>query len=58
MDERNIKINVTRTYVRSGNYEGHDYYHLIAETAEGFTLKTKLTKFEYEVVKDNYAIAG
>lgn len=54
MQETKIKLNIKEIKAIKGNFEGHDYYQLRAETEEGFTLKTRLTPFEYNVVKDNY----
>lgn len=54
MEENRIKLNIKEVKAIKGNFEGHDYYQLRAETEEGFILKTKLTPFEYNVVKDNY----
>lgn len=54
METTPIKLNITRIEAIKGSFEGHEYYQLRAQTEEGFVLKTKLTAFEYNVVKDNY----
>lgn len=50
MIDTDVKLELERTFLRKGNYEGHDYYQLIATTPEGFTLKARLTAFEYNSV--------
>lgn len=47
------KVNIVNSYLNAGSFEGHDYYQLIAETDTGIKLKTKLTAFEYNVMKAN-----
>lgn len=44
-------INVTGLYLVKGNYEGYDYYKMIAETDKGIVLNKKLTQFEYDTLK-------
>ena len=50
MEKQKINLKITNTYVIHGNYEGHDYYQIVAETSDGFQLKTKLTAFEYGIL--------
>lgn len=52
----NIPINIKIISVRlvKGNYEGFDYYKIIAETDLGIELSKKLTQFEYNTLKANY----
>lgn len=44
-------IEFTSVSLVKGNYEGYDYYKIVAETASGFKLQTKLTCFEYNTLK-------
>ena len=50
MQETPIKLNIVKTVIVKGNYEGHDYYKIIAETSKGLTLSRKLTAFEYQTL--------
>lgn len=43
-----IKGTVKEAYIEKGNYEGYDYYRMVIRLAEGFTLKCKLTEYEYK----------
>lgn len=45
----NIKI--TGLYLVKGNYEGYDYFKMIAETDKGIAFNKKLTQFEYDTLK-------
>lgn len=44
-------IKVTSVCLVKGNYEGYDYYKLVAETDKGIQLAKKLTEFEYNTLK-------
>lgn len=44
-------INITGVYLMKGNYEGYDYFKLLAESDKGITLSKKLTEFEYNTLK-------
>ena len=51
-----IKLNITKTYLVEGEYEGHVYHKLNAETSEGIKLSTKLTSFEYNTLLAKLAV--
>lgn len=53
MEETQVSIKLDKVIVRHGNYEGHDYYQMVAYTDDGFVLKSKLTPFEYRVIMEN-----
>lgn len=44
------KVKITDIYLKKGNYEGFDFFKLVAETDKGIKLQTKLTAFEYNVL--------
>ena len=46
-DSTPINLTITKVYLTRGNYEGFDYFKLIAETNVGIKLQTKLTAYEY-----------
>lgn len=52
MDNTPIRLAVKNINLIKGNYEGFDYYKIVAETEEGFKLSTKLTAFEYKTLKE------
>lgn len=49
-----ISLEIIKVYLNTGVFEGYEYYNVTAETAEGITLKKKLTAFEYKMLKDMY----
>ena len=51
MESTPIQLNITSINLVKGQYEGYDYYKIVAETEEGFKLSSKLTSFEYQTLK-------
>lgn len=52
--KESIKLNIKETYLFKGNYEGTDYYQLVAVAEDDLVLKKKLTAFEYKMLKEMY----
>lgn len=51
MESTPIKLKISTINLVKGQYEGFDYYKIVAETEEGFKLSSKLTAFEYQTLK-------
>lgn len=45
---------INELYLIKSNYEGIDYYQLVATTSWGHKLKVKLNLFEYNTLKEKY----
>lgn len=54
MENTPINIKITSVQLVKGNYEGFDFYKLVAKTDLGIELSKKLTQFEYNTLKNNY----